>query len=264
MSREDEWKVEEEKMSKEEKAAEATVPPKVMTQTSPIKKYVAELIGTMVLVLIGCGSAVMVNMAYVTYLGYNLGYIGIALAFGIALLVMVYAIGGISGCHINPAVSISMWVAGKITAIDTVFYVIFQCIGAIVGAGLLDAIVKGNPNYRLSFGLGQNGYGSASPAGFSLTAVFIAEVVLTFVFLIVIHGATSEKAPKGFAGLAIGLSLTMIHLVGIPVDGTSVNPARSLGPALFVGGTALNQVWVFIVAPIIGGIIAAIVWKLFK
>ena len=263
MSEEDEWKMEEEKMSKEEKA-EAPALPKAAPQIYPVKKYVAELIGTMVLVLIGCGSAVMVNMAYVTYLGYNLGYIGIAFAFGIALLVMVYAIGGISGCHINPAVSISMWVAGKITAIDTVFYVVFQCIGAIVGAGLLDAIARGSPYYKVSFGLGQNGYGSASPAGFSLTAVFVAEVVLTFVFLIVIHGATSEKAPKGFAGLAIGLSLTMVHLVGIPIDGTSVNPARSLGPALFVGGTALSQVWVFWVAPIIGGIIAAIVWKLFK
>jgi len=263
MSEEDEWKMEEEKMSNEEKA-EAPALPKAAPQIYPVKKYVAELIGTMVLVLIGCGSAVMVNMAYVTYLGYNLGYIGIAFAFGIALLVMVYAIGGISGCHINPAVSISMWVAGKITAIDTVFYVVFQCIGAIVGAGLLDAIARGSPYYKVSFGLGQNGYGSASPAGFSLTAVFVAEVVLTFVFLIVIHGATSEKAPKGFAGLAIGLSLTMVHLVGIPIDGTSVNPARSLGPALFVGGTALSQVWVFWVAPIIGGIIAAIVWKLFK
>ncbi|HMK94955.1 MAG TPA: aquaporin Z [Candidatus Limnocylindrales bacterium] len=263
MSEKDEWKMEEEKMSKEEKATETPVPSNVMPQITPMKKYVAELIGTMVLVLIGCGSAVMVEIAG-SYLQYNLGYIGIAFAFGIALLTMVYAIGGISGCHINPAVSISMWIAGKISSVDTVFYIIFQCIGAIIGAGLLDAIVRGTPYYRLSFGLGQNGYGSASPAGFSLAAVFLAEVVLTFVFLIVIHGATSERAPKGFAGLAIGLSLTMIHLVGIPVDGTSVNPARSLGPALFVGGTALSQVWVFIVAPIIGGIIAAFVWKFFK
>jgi len=213
--------------------------------------------------LIGCGSAVIVNFAGI-YLNYNLGYIGIAFAFGIALLTMVYAIGGISGCHINPAVTISMLVAGKISVKDTVFYVISQCIGAIIGAGLLYEIAKGNPSYRLSYGLGQNGYGSASPAGFPLAAVFLAETVLTFVFLIVIHGATSERAPKGFAGLAIGLSLTMIHLVGIPIDGTSVNPARSLGPALFVGGTAINQVWVFWVAPIIGGIIAAIVWKLMK
>ena len=249
-------------MSEQVKTAETPV--QATPQIAPMKKYVAEMIGTMVLVLIGCGSAVMVTFAG-SYLNYNLGYIGIAFAFGISLLVMVYVIGGISGCHINPAVSISMWVAGKIKTRDTVFYIIFQCVGAIIAAGILYAIATGNPIYRVAtMGLGQNGYGSASPAGFPLAPVFLAEVVLTFVFLLVIHGATHERAPKGFAGIAIGLSLTMIHLVGIPIDGTSVNPARSLGPALFVGGTALSQLWLFIVAPIIGGIIAALVWKYLK
>ena len=251
-------------MSEQVKTAEMPVQAQATPQIPPMKKYVAEMIGTMVLVLFGCGSVVMVNFAG-SYLNYNLGYIGIAFAFGIALLTMVYVIGGISGCHINPAVSISMWVAGKLKTRDTVFYIIFQCIGAIIGAGLLCAIATGNPIYSVAtIGLGQNGYGSASPARFPLAPVFLAEVVLTFVFLLVIHGATHERAPKGFAGIAIGLSLTMIHLVGIPIDGTSVNPARSLGPALFVGGTALNQLWLFIVAPIIGGIIAALVWKYLK
>ena len=229
----------------------------VISQVTPIKKYLAELLGTMVLVLIGCGSAVIA--------GSYIGDYGIALAFGLSVLAMVYAVGSISGCHINPAISISMLVAGKLSIKDTVFYVVFQCVGAIIGAGILYAIATGLPTYAIAVkGLGQNGYGSASPAGYSLAAVFLAEVVLTFIFLLVIFGSTQASAPKGFAGLAIGLTLTMIHLVAIPIDGTSVNPARSLGPALFVGGTALSQLWVFWVAPIIGGIIAAIVWKLFK
>jgi aquaporin Z len=221
------------------------------------KKYVTELIGTMVLVLMGCGSAVIA--------GYNIHNVGIAFAFGLAVLAMVYAIGSISGCHINPAISISMLVARKLTAKATFFYVVFQCVGAIIGAGILYAIAIGNPTYSLAaIGLGQNGYGSASPAGYSLTSAIIAEIVLTFIFVLVVHGSTSEKVPKGFAGISIGLSLVLIHLVAIPIDGTSVNPARSLGPALFVGGTALSQLWVFWVAPIIGGILAALVWKLFK
>ena len=239
-------------------------PPPATPQIKPIKKYTAELIGTMVLVIIGCGSAVTAKLASAA-IGFNIGYLGIALAFGLAVLTMVYAIGGVSGCHINPAISISMLVAGKLSIKDTVFYVIFQCIGAIIGAGILYAIFTGSPSYSLSAtGLGANGYGSASLANFSLAAVFLAEVVLTFIFVLVVHGSTHERVPKGFAGLAIGLTLAMIHIVAIPIDGTSVNPARSLGPALFVGGTALSQVWVFWVAPIIGGIIAAIVWTLFK
>ena len=232
----------------------------VVSEIAPIKKYTAELIGTMILVLIGCGTAVVVTMLGVTY-----SYVGIALAFGLAVLAMVYAFGGISGCHINPAISISMLVAGKLSVRDTVFYIIFQCIGAIIGAGILYAIFSGSSYWSLStIGLGANGYGTASLIHASLSSVIVLEIVLTFIFVLVVHGATHERAPKGFAGLAIGLTLTMVHLVGIAIDGTSVNPARSLGPALFVGGTALNQLWVFIVAPIIGGIIAAIVWKLFK
>jgi aquaporin Z len=245
----------------EGKITEITSPPPAVPQIFPIKKYIAELIGTMVLVLIGCGVAVFVT----GFLGITYGYVGIALAFGLAVLAMVYAIGGISGCHINPAISISMLVAGKLSVKDTIFYVVFQCIGAIIGAGILYAIFSGCPSYSIAtMGLGQNGYGSASLLHFSLGAVIVAEIVLTFIFVLVVHGSTHKRAPKGFAGIAIGLTLTMVHLVGILIDGTSVNPARSLGPALFVGGRALSQLWVFWVAPIIGGIVAAIVWKLFE
>jgi aquaporin Z len=248
----------------ERKITEVPQPPPQVPQISPMKKYIAELIGTMILVLIGCGSAVAVGIS-AQYLGYNIGYVGIAFAFGLAVLAMVYAIGGVSGCHINPAITISMLVAGKISVKDTVFYIIFQTVGAIIGAGVLYGIALGSVNYNIkAIGLGQNVYGPTTGGNFSLAAVFLAEVVLTFIFVLVVHGATSERVPRGFAGLAIGLALVMVHLVGIPIDGTSVNPARSIGPALFVGGTALNQVWVFWVAPIVGGIIAALVWKLFK
>ena len=219
------------------------------------KKYVAEFLGTFVLVLMGCGSAVFLGVS-------TAGIVGISFAFGISVLAMAYAIGSISGCHINPAVSISMLAAGKLSVKDTVIYVVAQCIGAVVGAAALYSIAVGNPSYSLvSNGLGQNGYDIASPGGFSITSAFIAEVLLTFIFLLVIHGSTSEKAPKGFAGIPIGLSLVLIHLVGIPVTGTSVNPARSLGPAIIVGGTAISQLWLFWVAPIIGGLIAAVVWR---
>lgn len=219
-----------------------------------MKKYSAELIGTMVLVLMGCGSAVIA--------GQFIGYAGIAVAFGLSVLVMVYAIGSISGCHINPAITIAMLVANKIKGKDAIFYVIAQCLGGVIGAGILWAIARGLPAYSLAKnGLGQNGFGAHSPAGYSLAACFIAEVVLTAIFLFVIFGSTHKNAPKGFAGVSIGLSLTLIHLVGIPITGTSVNPARSLGPAVFAGGAALSQLWLFIVAPIIGGVIAALVWK---
>jgi aquaporin Z len=232
-------------------------PASVPVQIKPITRYAAELIGTMVLVLMGCGSAVIA--------GYNIGYLGISFAFGIAVLAMVYAIGGVSGCHINPAITISMLIVRKISAKDAALYIVFQCIGAVIGAGILYSIATGIPSYSLAIsGLGQNGYDLASPAGYNLTSALISEIVLTFIFVLVVHGATHERVPKGFAGLAIGLALVLIHLVGIPITGTSVNPARSLGPALFVGGTALSQLWLFIVAPIIGGIIAAVVWRLFK
>ena len=218
------------------------------------KKYLAELIGTFVLVFFGTGSAVVA--------GKSIGVLGIALAFGIAVLVMVYAIGSISGCHINPAITVAMLVNGKIGSKDAAMYIVAQCIGAIIASAVLFAIMTGNPAYNIATdGLGQNGYGVASPGGYSLVSGLIAEIVLTFIFLTVIFGATSRAAPAGFAGLAIGLSLTTVHLVGIMITGTSVNPARSLGPALIVGGTALAQLWLFIVAPIIGAVIAAVVWK---
>jgi len=219
-----------------------------------MKKYLAELIGTLALVLVGCGSAVIA--------GKFIGFYGIAFAFGLTVLAMVYAIGNISGCHINPAITVAMLVAGKIKGKDAIFYIIAQCIGGIIGAGILWAIASGNSDFSLvKTGLGQNGFGAHSPAGYSLASCFIAEVVLTALFLFVIFGSTQEKAPKGFAGLSIGFALVLIHLVGIPITGTSVNPARSLGPAVFVGGDALSQLWLFIVAPLIGGVIAAVIWK---
>jgi aquaporin Z len=221
-------------------------------------KYVAELIGTMVLVLMGCGSAVIAGNA--------IGFSGISFAFGLSVVAMAYTIGIISGCHINPAISISMLVAGKLSVKDTTFYVVFQCIGAIIGASILYVIAMGGPSFNPA-NLGQNGYDLASPAGYTLASALIAEIVLTFIFVLVVHGSTSEKAPKGFAGLAIGLTLVLIHLVAIPIDGTSVNPARSLGPAIIAGltdTTALSQLWLFIIGPIIGGILAALVWKIFK
>ena len=226
-----------------------------MSKVPDSKKYAAEFVGTFVLVFIGCGSA--------TLAGKYIGFVGIAFAFGLSVLAMVYAIGGISGCHINPAISISMLASGKMKPKDTAIYVIVQCIGAVVAAATIYAVAVGNPGYSIAVnGLGQDGYGVASPGGFSMTSGFIAEVVLTFIFLLVIYGSTSERAPKGFAGISIGLSLVLIHLVGIPITGTSVNPARSLGPALMVGGTALSQLWLFWVAPIIGGLLAAVVWRL--
>lgn len=219
-----------------------------------MKKYSAEFIGTLALVLIGCGSAVIA--------GDFIGFYGISFAFGLTVLAMVYAIGSISGCHINPAITIAMLVAGKIKWKDTIYYIIAQCLGAIAGAGILLAIANGNPDFSVAInGLGQNGFGEHSPDGYSLLACFIAEVVLTALFLFVIFGSTHEKAPKGFAGISIGLTLVLIHLVGIPVTGTSVNPARSLGPAVFVGGDALGQLWLFIVAPVLGAVLAALIWR---
>ncbi len=221
-----------------------------------MKRYIAELLGTFVLVFIGTGTAVLA--------GQYVGLVGISFAFGLSVLVMVYAIGNISGCHINPAITIAMLVSGKIKSKDAAMYIVMQCAGAIIASAVLLGIAMGNPNYDIStVGLGQNGYGEHSPAKYSLASGFIAEVVLTFIFLMVIFGATSKNAPPSFAGIAIGLTLVIIHLVGIPITGTSVNPARSLGPAIFVGGTALSQLWLFIVAPIIGAIIASLLWKRF-
>jgi aquaporin Z len=219
-----------------------------------MKKYIAELIGTFALVFIGCGSAVIA--------GDYIGFVGISFAFGLTVLAMVYAIGNISGCHINPAVTIAMLVASKIKAKEAVGYIIVQCIGAVIAAGVIYLIASGISEYSLAEnGLGQNGFESLSPAGYSLIACLIAEIVLTGLFLFVIFGSTSKNAPKGFAGISIGFSLVLIHLIGIPITGTSVNPARSLGPAVIVGGETLSQIWLFWLAPIIGGIIAALIWR---
>jgi len=218
-------------------------------------KYLAELFGTLVLVLFGCGSAVIA--------GEQIGFAGISFAFGFSVLIMVYAIGGISGCHINPAVTCGMVVAGRMQIREAILYIVMQCIGAVIGAAILYVVATGKAGYDIAVnGLGQNGYGAGSPAGYDMTSAFIAEVVLTAIFIFVILGATSSTAAAGFAGLAIGISLVVIHLVGIPITGTSVNPARSLGPALLVGGEALAQLWLFWVAPLIGGAVGAVLWKL--
>jgi len=224
-----------------------------------MSKFFAEFFGTLVLVFMGCGSAVIAGANGET----GVGLLGIAFAFGLSVLAMAYAIGHISGCHINPAISIGMVVAGRMKAKEAVYYVIAQILGAIAGALILLCIAQGKISYDLtSNGLGQNGYGALSPQHYDLLSGFIAETVLTFIFLLVIFGATSTKnIHGGFAGLSIGLSLVLIHIVGIPITGVSVNPARSIGPALVVGGEAIQQLWLFIVAPIVGAILSALVWK---
>lgn len=220
------------------------------------QKFIAELFGTLVLVLMGCGSAVLA--------GKHVGFLGISFAFGLSVVSMAYAIGHVSGCHINPAITISMLVTGKISGKDAAVYIIAQILGGIAGAGLLFLIAAGKADYTLATtGLGQNGLAEASPDGYTASSGLIAEIVLTTIFLVVVHGSTSRNSGNpGFAGLAIGLSLTLIHIVGIPITGVSVNPARSIGPALFVGGAALSSLWVFIVGPIVGGLIGAGIWKL--
>ena len=223
-------------------------------ETKSYKKYLAELIGTMVLVLAGCGSAVIA--------GYDVHFLGIAFAFGLSVLIMVYAIGPISGCHINPAITVSMLAAGKIGVKDAIWYIVFQFIGAIICSGILYLIAMGKEGYDVAVnGLGQNGWGPGYLGEYPMISALIAEIVFTCIFLLVIFGSTHKNAPAGFAGIAIGLALTLIHIVVIPITGTSVNPARSLGPAIFVGGQALSQLWLFIVAPVAGGLIAAYLWK---
>jgi aquaporin Z len=214
-----------------------------------MKVFIAELIGTMTLVLFGCGAAVLA--------GGDVGQLGIAFAFGLSIVAMAYGIGPISGCHINPAVSFGAFVAGRLAMKDMFVYWAAQFIGAVIAAGILYLIASGRPGYDLAVnGLGQNGFGPGYLGGYSLMAAFVFEVVATFIFLVVILGSTSKGAPAGFAGLSIGLTLVMIHIVGIQVTGVSVNPARSFGPALFVGGQALSQLWLFFVAPLIGAGIA--------
>jgi aquaporin Z len=226
-----------------------------------MKKYVAEFIGTMALVLFGCGAAVISGTGAGALSG--LGLLGISLAFGLAVVAMAYTIGGISGCHINPAITIAMLVANKINGKDAVGYIIAQFAGAVFGAGILYAIACGNGNFKIGeWALGSNGWGEGYLGGYDTTSAFITEAVLTFLFLYVIFNVTSKVGNSNMAGLAIGITLVLIHLVAIPITGTSVNPARSFGPAIFAGGKALAQLWLFIVAPVVGAVAAAIVWKL--
>jgi aquaporin Z len=223
-----------------------------------MKRYAAEFFGTFVLVFGGCGAAVLA--------GDKIGFAGVAFAFGLSLLAMVYTIGPISGCHINPAVTLGLLLSGKFEAKYVPGYVIAQIFGAIVAAAVLLLIAEGRvTGYDPAVaGFAANGFGAHSPGGFDLLAAFITEVVLTFFLVFTVLGATDTKSPVGFAGLAIGLVLTLIHLVGIPVTNTSVNPARSIGPALFVGGWALAQLWLFIVAPLIGAAVAAVAYQVIR
>ncbi len=221
-----------------------------------MKKLVAEFIGTLWLVLGGCGSAVLA--AGFPELG--IGFVGVSLAFGLTVLTMAYAIGHISGCHLNPAVSIGLWIGGRFQAKELVPYILAQVLGGLAGAGILYMIVSGKAGFEIG-GFAANGFGEHSPGGYSMTAALVTEVVMTFMFLIIILGATHSKAPKGMAGLAIGLGLTLIHLISIPVTNTSVNPARSTSQAIFAQGWAIEQLWLFWVAPIVGAILAGLVYK---
>lgn len=227
------------------------------------RKLGAEFLGTLWLVFGGCGSAVLAAKFLTddkTQLG--IGFVGVSLAFGLTVLTGAYAFGGISGGHFNPAVTIGLWVAKKCDTKDVVPYIIAQVLGGLAGAGILAAIANGKDGFDLKkSGFAANGYGVHSPGGYKIGAAFVAELVLTAIFLLIILGATHKRAPQGFAPIAIGLGLTLIHLISIPVTNTSVNPARSLAPAIFVGGWALNQVWLFWVAPIAGAIIAGIIWS---
>ena len=221
-----------------------------------MKKLVAEFIGTLWLVLGGCGSAVLAA----AYPQLGIGFAGVAIAFGLTVVTMAYAIGHISGCHLNPAVSVGLWIGGRFERKDLLPYIAAQILGGIAGAGILYLIASGKAGFAIG-GFAANGYGEHSPGGYSMLAALISEVVMTFMFLIIILGATHPKAPKGFAGLAIGLGLTLIHLISIPVTNTSVNPARSTSQAVFVGGWALDQLWLFWVAPIAGAILAGLIYK---
>lgn len=221
-------------------------------------RLAAELIGTFWLVLGGCGSAVLAA----AFPGVGIGLLGVSLAFGLTVLTMAYAIGHISGCHLNPAVSFGLWAGGRFPAAELAPYIVAQVLGAVIAAGVLAYIAGGKPGFDLvASGLASNGFGEHSPGKYSLGAGLVTEVVMTFMFLMIILGATDKRAPAGFAPIAIGLGLTLIHLISIPVTNTSVNPARSTGPALFVGGWALQQLWLFWVAPIAGAVLAGLVYR---
>ncbi len=222
-----------------------------------VRKLMAEFIGTAWLVLGGCGSAVLA--AAFPQLG--IGFMGVALAFGLTVLTMAYAIGHVSGCHLNPAVSVGLWAGGRFKAAELVPYIVAQVLGAIAGAAVLYAIASGKAGFDVHAGFASNGFGEHSPGGYSLAAGFACEVAMTFGFLFVILGATHGSAPKGFAPIAIGLCLTLIHLISIPVTNTSVNPARSTAPALFAGVWALDQLWLFWIAPIAGAVLAGFVYR---
>ncbi|KXI22374.1 aquaporin Z [Photobacterium sanguinicancri] len=221
------------------------------------KKLVAEFIGTFWLVLGGCGSAVLAA----AFPDVGIGLLGVSLAFGLTVVTMAYAIGHISGCHLNPAVTVGLWSGGRFPVADVVPYILSQVLGAIVGAYVLYVIASGQAGFDLAGGLASNGYGEHSPGGYSLLSGFVTEFVMTFMFLIVILGATHKLATPGMAGLAIGLALTLIHLISIPVTNTSVNPARSTGPALLVGDWAVSQLWLFWLAPLLGALVAGIVYR---
>ena len=217
-----------------------------------IKRLSAEFVGTLWLVLGGCGSAVLAA----AFPSLGIGFHGVALAFGLTVLTMAYAVGHISGCHLNPAVTLGLWAGKRFPASEILPYIIAQVLGAIAGAGILYVIASGKAGFSLSGGFASNGYAEHSPGQYSLVACFVAEVVMTFFFLVVILGSTHNRAPKNFAPIAIGLCLTLIHLISIPVTNTSVNPARSTGPALFAGGWAIGQLWLFWIAPVIGAVLA--------
>jgi aquaporin Z len=221
------------------------------------RRCVAEFIGTFWLVFGGCGSAVLAA----AFPDVGIGLLGVSLAFGLTVLTMAYAIGHISGCHLNPAVSIGLVAGGRFKAAELAPYIISQVLGGIAGAGVLYLIASGKADFKLADGFASNGYGEHSPGGYSLLAGFVAEFVLTFMFLLIILGVTDKRAPQGFAPIAIGLGLTLIHLIGIPVTNLSVNPARSTGPAVFVMGWALTQLWLFWLAPIIGAAVAGVVYR---
>lgn len=221
------------------------------------KKLCAEFMGTFWLVLGGCGSAVLAA----AFPDVGIGFLGVSFAFGLTVLTMAYAIGHVSGCHLNPAVSLGLWASGKFDSKEVIPYIISQILGGIAGAAILYVMASGKAGFDVTAGFATNGFGASSPGGYSMVAALVCEVVMTFMFLMIILGSTDKRAPAGFAPIAIGLGLTLIHLISIPITNTSVNPARSTGVALFAGGASISQLWLFWVAPIVGAILAGLFYK---